>query len=136
MMHVSRRPGIIPPPLLHEMAQEIGIGLTRASRTALWLGLAGLLCLGIGVAVCIMRLVSGDIGLGRAVTSMVPYTGVWVAVLGAWIALRKVRHERIGRVMLRHLRCPHCGYDIRGLPVDPTDGATVCPECGCAWKLS
>ena len=38
--------------------------------------------------------------------------------------------------MLKHLRCPHCGYDIRELPVDPKDGATVCPECGCAWKLA
>jgi transcription initiation factor TFIIIB Brf1 subunit/transcription initiation factor TFIIB len=37
--------------------------------------------------------------------------------------------------MLKHRRCPHCGYDIRGLPVDPQDGATVCPECGCAWEL-
>ena len=35
----------------------------------------------------------------------------------------------------RFLRCPHCGYDIRGLPTDPEDGATICPECGCAWQL-
>ena len=34
------------------------------------------------------------------------------------------------------LRCPHCGYDLRELPGDPDDGATVCPGCGCAWKLS
>jgi transcription initiation factor TFIIIB Brf1 subunit/transcription initiation factor TFIIB len=37
--------------------------------------------------------------------------------------------------MLKHLRCPHCGYDLRGLAADPEDGATVCPECGCAWRL-
>ena len=36
---------------------------------------------------------------------------------------------------IEHLRCPYCGYDIRGLPVDPSDGATVCPECGCAWRV-
>ena len=24
---------------------------------------------------------------------------------------------------------------LRLLPTDPADGATVCPECGCAWKL-
>lgn len=48
---------------------------------------------------------------------------------------RRARHERIRSVMLEYLRCPHCGYDIRGLPVDTLDGATVCPECGCAWKI-
>ena len=37
--------------------------------------------------------------------------------------------------MLKHLRCPHCGYDIRGLPTAPEDVATECPECGCAWRL-
>ena len=31
--------------------------------------------------------------------------------------------------------CPNCGYDLRLLPVDSVDGATVCPECGRAWKL-
>jgi hypothetical protein len=48
---------------------------------------------------------------------------------------RRARLARIQQIMLKHLRCPHCGYDIRGLPADPVDGATVCPECGCAWTL-
>jgi hypothetical protein len=37
--------------------------------------------------------------------------------------------------MIRFRRCPHCGYSLQGLPVDPADGATVCPECACAWRL-
>ena len=37
--------------------------------------------------------------------------------------------------MLQHRRCPHCGYDLRGLPPDPHDRAVVCPECGCAWGV-
>ena len=48
---------------------------------------------------------------------------------------KRMRWEAICRVMLRHLRCPHCGYDIRGLPTDTVDGVTVCPECGSAWSL-
>ncbi len=48
---------------------------------------------------------------------------------------QRTRWERICGIMLTHLRCPHCGYNIQGLPVDPKDGATVCPECGCAWQL-
>jgi ribosomal protein S27AE len=38
--------------------------------------------------------------------------------------------------MLEHRRCPHCGYDLRGLPDESNDGATICPECGSAWILA
>ncbi len=47
--------------------------------------------------------------------------------------IRRSRRDRICRVMLAHLRCPHCGYDLTGLPIDETDCTTVCPECGCVW---
>ena len=43
--------------------------------------------------------------------------------------------SRLASVMLSHHHCPHCGYDLRELPPDPQDGATVCPECGCAWLV-
>ena len=52
-----------------------------------------------------------------------------------WIVSRQARSKRIQFAMLKFRRCPHCGYDIRLLPADPTDGATVCPECGCAWLI-
>jgi predicted Zn-ribbon and HTH transcriptional regulator len=48
---------------------------------------------------------------------------------------RCARVNRIRAAMLAHRRCPHCGYDIRLLPTNPADGATVCPECGSAWIL-
>jgi hypothetical protein len=53
-----------------------------------------------------------------------------------WRAGRRGRAKRIGELMLKHRRCPHCGYDVHGLTADPADGATICPECGCAWMLS
>jgi hypothetical protein len=65
-------------------------------------------------------------------------TNLIVFAFGAvqfWRSGRRARAKRVCAIMLEHLRCPHCGYDIRGLPADPADGATVCPECGCAWKL-
>ena len=52
-----------------------------------------------------------------------------------WWWARRNRLRRVCATMLKHLRCPHCGYDLRLLPSDPADGATVCPECGCAWEL-
>ncbi len=63
---------------------------------------------------------------------------ILVLLSGPVIAFRMARNEYAGRVsaaLLKHVHCPHCGYDLRMLPVDPEDGATVCPECGCAWKL-
>jgi len=52
-----------------------------------------------------------------------------------WEGEKRRCYRRALEVMLRHSRCPHCGYDLRLLPTDPADGATVCPECGCAWRL-
>ena len=49
--------------------------------------------------------------------------------------MKRRRLGHIARAMLQYRRCPHCGYNLRLLPVDPADGATVCPECGCAWLL-
>ena len=49
--------------------------------------------------------------------------------------IKKRRFGKVGAAMLKYLRCPHGGYDLRLLPTDPVDGATVCPECGLAWKL-
>ncbi len=59
----------------------------------------------------------------------------FVAVYYGFRKARAARWERIRSIMLEHLHCPHCAYDIRGLPVNGKDGATVCPECGCAWML-
>jgi hypothetical protein len=61
--------------------------------------------------------------------------GVVAGLCFAWMAATTVRARRTCSVMLRHLRCPHCGYDLRGLPRTAADGVTVCPECGCAWML-
>jgi hypothetical protein len=54
----------------------------------------------------------------------------------AWYRTKRSRFAHVAAAMLKHLRCPHCGYHLRGLPADPDDGATICPECGCAWQLS
>lgn len=61
--------------------------------------------------------------------------GLVCCFLVPWITAREARFKRVGSVMLNHRRCPHCGYNLHGLPVAPNDGATVCPECGCAWRL-
>lgn len=74
--------------------------------------------------------------LTRALT---PNPGIYLtilftAVIAPLMAARKLR-ARAPAIMLRHLLCPHCAYDLHGLPEDEADGATVCPECSCAWDL-
>lgn len=135
MMHLLHRPGIIPSDVLREMARHVGLGITRATRGAFWASIIGLVCLGIALAICTIRLVGGNISTARFFRSLVPYTAVLCGLFTCWISLRNARHQQIGNVMLQHRRCPHCGYDLRLLPTDPADGATVCPECGCAWHL-
>jgi hypothetical protein len=61
--------------------------------------------------------------------------GIFIfGVIMMWRLARRARIRRAVAVLLAHHRCPHCGYDLHDLPRDPSDGATVCPECGCAWR--
>jgi hypothetical protein len=134
-MHLLRRPGIIPTDVLREIAEQVGIGLTRGTRLVFWTSILGLLCFAIALIICLSRLADGRITTGIFFRNMIVYFAVFSGVASSWISLRSARHRKTTGAMLRHLRCPHCGYDLRMLPADPADGATVCPECGCAWKL-
>jgi hypothetical protein len=135
LMHLRHYHEVISPEPLGEIARQVGIGMTRANHVAFWLGLFGLVCFGIAMAVLFFRLAAGRAAFGEIPRHILPFVGIWLPVYGAWMGTRGVRFQRTTKVMLRHRRCPHCGYDLRGLPADVADGATACPECGCAWKL-
>ena len=68
---------------------------------------------------------------------MVPLTlpGLACCVALPWFTVRRAERSRVRAALLSHRRCPHCGYDLRGLPTDPSDDTTVCPECGSAWAI-
>jgi len=53
-----------------------------------------------------------------------------------WFISSAKRLPYVRPAMLKHRRCPRCAYDLRGLSADPRDGATACPECGCAWRIN
>jgi hypothetical protein len=135
MMHLLHQHGVIPAEPLRAIAQRIGIGMTRVNRLAFWSGVLGFVCLAIAVVILLVRLNNGTIGTKRFFVSLLPYCGVCVAPFSAWMGMRGARFQRTRRVMLEHERCPHCGYDLRGLAAEAADGATVCPECGCAWNV-
>ena len=135
-MHMMGRPGQIDPEALGAIAEDLDPGEVRRRR---WKAA--------GAVFMIIFAYVGFFGyfeifnrwrgwdpvlIGFAVLYFVwPPTFLVIGFLRA----RRKRLRRIRRVMLRHRHCPHCGYDIRGLNADPEDGATVCPECGCAWRI-
>ncbi len=126
----------IPAESFEAIAREIGPGM---KKRYVYIAVAcyGFCLLGL-TAVLIRELVTGA---GRRFDLLGDplWTGNLVigcgGILACWVAARKGRAKRVCVTMLKYRRCPHCGYDLRMLPIDPSDGATVCPECGCAWRL-
>ncbi len=134
LLHRFRRHDTIEADALADIAGDLGSGLTRLARFFL---VVGVLCALIGVIAFAEHLIQA-LRAGKGIfplPKLLPLANVWVGPIIIWIGACRLRSRRIRSVMLEHLRCPHCGYDLRLLPVDPVDGATVCPECGCAWKL-
>ena len=135
-LHLLRRHDVIEAEPLREIAEELGPGVSKWGRRAYWIGFAvGLYSVG---SALFLRVRSGGglrfLGIGDVVLLIffiIFFGGLYLYLRGT----RQARFRRVCDVMLKHLHCPHCGYDLRLLPVDPRDGATVCPECGCAWSL-
>ncbi len=134
-MRLLRQHDVIPAEPLAEVAADLGSGLTKLTR---FFFVLGIVFAAPGVIAFLVHLVR-ILRAGGAVWPLPKWlllANVWVVPFAIWIAASQLRSRRIRLVMLKHLRCPHCGYDLRMLQTDPGDGATVCPECGCAWRLS
>jgi hypothetical protein len=134
LLHRLRHHDVIPPGPLGEIARDIGFGWAKAGRvifTIVW------------PVVLVCLAVAHVTKWGGGLTASPRELRLWIVLLVCfavnvtlvWFFSRSGRLGRVCKVMLKHLRCPHCGYDLRMLPTDPDDGATVCPECGCAWRL-
>jgi hypothetical protein len=135
-MHVLRQSDVIDTETLHQMKAEIGVGWPRLVRLAFFVAIAfiGICLVAIGVFF-FTDVVFGGGNLGAFAERLWYLVPTPICPLMIWFVSAQVRFKRIRSVMIGHGRCPHCGYDLAHLPADPTDGATVCPECGCAWKL-
>ena len=134
-LHLLRRHDVIEPAPLQAIAKEVGSGLTKGQKGylrffAVVIGLVAVVFVIRFIDLCIQGNPLGMLEHGA------PLFHIWFWPLILWITAKRARFGRIRRIMLAHRRCPHCGYDLRGLPVADEDRATVCPECGCAWRLS
>jgi len=130
-MHLLRRHDMIDADVLGAIAGEPGVKITVQERASLIGGVAVLL---LTCGLFFYSMFVGDLGEAPyAKTSSVLLFTVMVWI--AWWRIRRARFDKVAAAMLRHRRCPHCGYDLSNLDPGDRDGATLCPECGCAWPI-
>lgn len=135
-LHLWRRHDIIPADALARIAGEVGSGLdSKTRRLLIVLGVIAGISAVIFVIFCVDMLIHQQY---RRILEKGPLLlfQVWVWPLAFWLIGKRIRYKRIQAIMLKHRHCPHCGYDLRGLPTSSADGSTMCPECGCAWHLA
>ena len=131
-MHLLRRHDIIPTETLRQMAEEIDPGESKKRQMGL---IQGVLC---AIAVYILLFFYFRFfgkGSWRDPVMIIFYAGYLVVppvvIYMRFRRARTARHERIQCVMLKHLRCPHCGYEAQ-----PNEGgSTMYRDGSCAVYL-
>ncbi len=138
-LRLLARHDVIPAEPLREIAEALDPGEVKKRWVGLIKGLLGVLIFAVLGTIYLKYFSRGGMARWRDPVWLMIFAsniiGPPIAIYFRYRFVKRARHERICRVMLEYLRCPHCGYDLRGLPSDPADGATVCPECGCAWMM-
>jgi hypothetical protein len=133
-LRLLRRHDVIDADTLRAIVEEVGSGLEERSRRFVPVLVIGASILALVLIVQLIdHAIHGDLW-GFFSGRNIALANVWLLIMVFWARAKQGRFGRIRKIMLKHHRCPHCGYDLRGLPVDASDGATRCPECGCAWK--
>jgi hypothetical protein len=130
-LQAMRRHELIDRACLARIVNEKGVGMSWWDRAPIIMAVVVLT--GVGVTLFVKH--QAGTPWGQLLRRSLPMFYLFILPFIVWGGARKKRFGLIRGAMLRHSRCPHCGYDVRGLEADPDDGATVCPECGCAWVL-
>ena len=137
-LHVLHRYDTIDAGTLHEIVEDLEPGTARFRRYVIIIVPSSILLLALGIATLYyFSDAAARVDLVSTLKNpviMVP--NIVCCLIIPWITARQARMKRVRSVMLRHRRCPHCGYDLRGSSADPDDAMTTCPECSCAWLLS
>ena len=127
----------MPADTLRAVAEEILPGVRRQRLTQIGIVVFGFVFV-FGGNYVYFRFVSTWKGLDPVLVSIYALQ-VLVMLSGPILAFRMARRRyasRIGQTLLKYRHCPHCAYDIRGLPTHEATGTTICPECGCAWHIN
>jgi hypothetical protein len=136
-LHVWHRYDVIPADALDEIVETLEPGTARLRRLTIAIVPACIMLVAVWIAALYyFSDPSARQDLVSTLTNPVIFgPSIICCFVVPCITARQARRKRVRFAMLKCRRCPHCGYDLRRLPVDPTDEATVCPECGCAWRL-
>ncbi|HNO79871.1 MAG TPA: zinc ribbon domain-containing protein [Phycisphaerae bacterium] len=135
-MHLLHQHSIVPSDTLRSMSDALIPGIRKQQLASILCALFTLLFV-VGGTVVYFTYFGTWKGLDPVSFSIHIVQAV-VIISGPIIVFRMAKTKyaaRITEVILEHRHCPHCGYNLRGLPIDAHDGATVCPECGSAWHL-
>jgi hypothetical protein len=127
----------IDPDTLHDIVEMMEPGTARLRRHAWIIISAAVAAIALLVAFIYY---TGDAGLRKDLISTITNPAIIIpnlvcCVVVPWIITRQNYMKHISAAMLKHRRCPHCGYDLRGAP-PAADGTSICSECGCAWLIS
>ena len=65
--------------------------------------------------------------------------GIWLVVftlIGLYaFTTHGLTHETMVKELLARSHCASCGFDLNSIPASDSD-LTVCPECGCRWRIA
>jgi hypothetical protein len=136
-LHVWHQYNVIDEDTLHTIVEDLEPGTAKFRRRAIIIVPSAIAAIALLVlAVYCFSDASARRDLISTITNpVIMGPNLLCCLLVPWITARQARLKRVRFAMLKHRRCPHCGYDLRMLPVAAEDGATVCPECGCAWVI-
>ncbi|MHC4141369.1 MAG: hypothetical protein ACYSUF_05615 [Planctomycetota bacterium] len=123
-LQLLRRQEPIDADTLEAITSEKGVRITTLERGALILGILSMLALlGFAAALLVQGTSWGGIARRLGPTT---YLFVWPFIV--WGTLKRRRWGKIPAAMLKHSRCPHCGYDLRGLPLTPATARRSAPS--------
>jgi hypothetical protein len=135
-LYLLGRRDVIEPAVLEQIVEALEPGARRRRLVALVM-LPAIAVLAVG-GVLVSAALEGPAAwqdLLSTVTNPVIISSCATCFAVSWLTGWRTSGRRNAAVMLDHRCCPGCGYGLKGLSVDPTDGATICPECASAWRL-
>ncbi len=135
-LHLLGQASVIPPETLRSLSDRILPDARRQRAIVIGTAVATALFVVLGTAGYFLY--AGRRWSPDRVSLAINTLQVLIILAGPVIAFRLARARYAGRIraaLLAARHCPHCGYNLRDLPPDPVDNATVCPECGCAWPI-
>jgi hypothetical protein len=110
-LHLLHRDDPIDRPTLSRIVGERSIGLPALEKGAL---IAAVILAVALIVVIAVRVYSG-MPFGSVMRRSTPALYLFMLPFIIWGGARKKRFGQIAATLLKHCRCPHCGYDLRGL---------------------